>query len=43
MKSGSLKKKNDVEYEAERIVIAAAKIIKAEIRENSYDTETYKI
>ena len=34
-------KTNYVEYEAERIVIAAAKIIKAEIRENSYDTETY--
>ncbi len=34
-------KKQDIEEEAERIVLAAAKIIIAEIRERKYDSKSY--
>ena len=34
-------KKDDIQAEAERIVIAAAKIIRAEIREREYDSKSY--
>ena len=34
-------KKADIDDEAERVVIAAAKIIKAEIREKNYDLKSY--
>ena len=35
-------KKEDIQEEAERIVIAAAKIIRAEIRERKYDSNSYQ-
>ena len=41
MTNGTLKKKEDIQEEAERIVIAAAKIIRAEIRERKYDSNSY--
>ena len=34
-------RKEDIEVEAECIVIAAAKIIRAEIREKNYDSKSY--
>ena len=34
-------KKADIDDEAECVVIAAAKIIKAEIRDRNYDLESY--
>ena len=34
-------KKANIEDEAERIVITAAKIIKAEIREKEYNSDSY--
>ena len=40
MTNGTLKKKEDIQEEAERIVIAAAKIIRAEIRERKYDSNS---
>ena len=36
-----LERKENIEEEAERIVCAAAKIIRAEIRENIYDAKSY--
>ena len=41
MTNGTLKKKEDIQEEAERIVIAAAKIIRAEIRERKYDSNSF--
>ena len=41
MKNSTLTKKDDIQAEAERIVIAAAKIIRAEIREREYDSKSY--
>ena len=40
MTNGTLKKKEDIQEEAERIVIAAAKIMRAEIRERKYDSNS---
>ena len=36
-----LERKEDIEEDAERIVIAAAEIIRAEIRERKYDSKSY--
>lgn len=41
MTNGILKKKENIEEEAKCIVCAAAKIIRAEIRERTYDANSY--